>query len=210
MTKAKRVNSKSGHCAAAACCAILLLCLAVPAYCEEDSTALMLEITPSQGGYLNIAPGVHTYDRFAEVTLTATPKPGYQFVYWLGNVTDATTGTTTVFLDSPKIVIAVFERSKFDLVEFEEGPQGSAGGGGLVRSGSDYAAGLEQAIGRNRQQESHPPQPPKPNEDVPVPEEGEGDIPVPVPEPATITLLFTGFLMFSNHRRKGANTTEKT
>ena len=208
MTKIKRVNSKSGHCAAAVCCAILLLCLTVPAYCEQDGTALMLEITPSQGGYLNIAPGVHTYDRFAEVTLTATPKPGYQFVYWLGNVTDATTGTTTVFLDSPKIVIAVFERSKFDLVEFEEGPQGSAGSGGLVRGGGLSDTSLEQAIGGRRPPEFHPP---KPNEDVPVPEDnGESDPPVPVPEPATITLLFTGFLMLSNYRRKDANTTEKT
>lgn len=207
MTKIKRANPKSGNCAAAGCCAILLLCLAVPAYCEQDGTALMLEITPPQGGYLNVAPGVHTYDRFAEVTLTATPKPGYQFVYWLGNVTDATTGTTTVFLDSPKIVIAVFERSKFDLVEFEEGPQGSSGGGGLVRSGGLSGTSLEQAIGGRRPPERHLPKIPH---DVPVPDKGEGDIPVPVPEPATITLLFTGFLMLANRRRKGANTTEKT
>jgi hypothetical protein len=208
MTKTKHVNSKSGHCAAAACCAILLLCLAVPAYCDQDGTALMLEITPSQGGYLNIAPGVHAYDRFAEVTLIATPKPGYQFVYWLGNVTDATTGTTTVFLDSPKIVIAVFERSKFEMVGLEgDYMVGGEGGGGLVGGGGGFDTSLEQAGGAKRPLIHHPP---KPNEDVPVPEEGEGDIPVPVPEPATITLLFTGFLMLSNRRRKGVNTTEKT
>ena len=110
MTKIKRVNSKSGHCAVPVCCALLLLFLAVPAYCEQDGTALMLEMTPPEGGNLNIVPGVHSYDRFAAVTLVATPKPGYQFVYWMGNVTDATTGTTTVLLDSPKMVIAVFER----------------------------------------------------------------------------------------------------
>jgi hypothetical protein len=220
MTKIKRVNSKSGHCAAAACCAILLLCLTVPAYCEQDSTALMLEVTPSQGGYLNIAPGVHSYDRFAEVTLTATPKPGYQFVYWLGNVTDATTGTTTVLLDSPKIVIAVFERSKFEMVGLENDyVSGGEGGGGLVRSGGLSDTSLEQAIGRSRQQNFHPPKKPNNNipedvtndipNDVPVPDNGKGDIPVPVPEPATITLLFTGFLVLAKRRRNGANTTEK-
>jgi len=210
MTKTKRVNSKSGHCAAAACCAILLLCLAVPAYCEEDSTALMLEITPSQGGYLNIAPGVHTYDRFAEVTLTATPKPGYQFVYWMGNVTDATTGTTTVFLDSPKIVIAVFERSKFEMVGLEgDYPVGGEGGGsGLVAGGGGFDTSLEQAIGSKRPLPFHPP---KPNEDVPVPKDnGESNPPVPVPEPATVILFCAGLLMFANYRRKDANTTEKT
>jgi hypothetical protein len=206
MAKTKHANSKSGYCAAAACCAILLLCLAVPAYCEQDGTALMLEITPSQGGYLNIKPGVHTYDRFAEVTLTATPKPGYQFVYWMGNVTDATTGTTTVFLDSPKMVIAVFERSKFDLVEYEEEPQVSTGGGGLVQSGGASDTSLDQAIYRTRQPKFN-----QPNGDVPVPEDnGESDPPVPVPEPATVALFCAGLLMLSNYRRKGKNTTEKT
>jgi hypothetical protein len=208
MAKTKHVNSKSGYCAAAACCAILLLCLAVPAYCEQDGTALMLEITPSQGGYLNIAPGVHAYDRFAEVTLIATPKPGYQFVYWLGNVTDATTGTTTVFLDSPKIVIAVFERSKFEMVGLEGDYMvgGEGGGGGLVRGGGGPDTSLEQASGGRRPLIHHPP---KPNEDVPVPEDnGESDPPVPVPEPATVALFCAGFLMLSN-RRKGRNTTDK-
>ena len=205
MTKAKRVNSKSGHCAAAVCCAILLLCLNLPAYCEEDGTALLLEITPSQGGYLNVAPGVHTYDRFAEVTLTATPKPGYQFVYWLGNVTDATTGTTTVFLDSPKIIIAVFERSKFEMVRLESDYMvGGEGGGGLVPSAGEGDTSLEQAGGAKRPLPFHPP---KPNEDVPVPEKPP---PVPVPEPATVALFFAGLLVLSNYRRKDANTTKKT
>lgn len=191
----------------AVCCAILFLFLTLPAYCQEDGTALMLEVTPSQGGYLNIAPGVHSYDMFAEVALTATPKPGYQFVCWLGSVTDATTGTTTVVLDSPKMVIAVFERSKFDFVKYEEEPQSSAGGGGLVRSGSGYNSSLEQAGGRRRPLPYHPP---KPNEDVPVPEDnGESDPPVPVPEPATVTLLCAGFLMLSNYRRKGRNAIDK-
>lgn len=161
----------------------------------------MLEMSPVDGGTLNLSPGVYTYDRDAAVTLTAVPKPGYQFVYWVGNVDDATTSTTMVYLDSPKIVIAVFERSKFDLVEFEEGPEGSAGGGGLIRSGSDYAAGLEQAGGAKRPSKFHLPEPPQPNEDVPVPEEGE-DFPVPVPEPATITFLLTGMLALAGRRRR--------
>jgi len=196
----KRGNSKSIGSAAAVGCAILLLCLAGAGYCEEDGTALMLEVSPVDGGTLNLSPGVHTYDRDAEVTLIATPKPGYQFVYWLGNVTDATATNTMVYLDSPKIVIAVFERSKFEFVELEEGPQGSAGGGGLIPSGRDYAAGLESAIGGKRPPHWHPPKPPEPNEDVPVPEE-EPDFPVPVPEPATIVFIFTGMLALAPVRR---------
>jgi len=204
MTKIKRANPKSGHCAAAACCIILLFCLAVPAYCDQDGTALMLEMSPSEGGYLNIVPGVHTYDRFAEVTLTATPKPGYQFVYWLGNVTDAATGTTTVFLDSPKMVIAVFERSKFETVELESDyMSGGEGSGGLGRGGGLSDSSLEEAGGAKLPSNPHS----SSNSNVPVPGKGEGD--VPVPEPATATLLFAGFLMLAKSRRRGANTTVK-
>jgi hypothetical protein len=203
----KHSNSKSGGYVAALGCAILLLCLAAPGYCEEDGTALMLEMSPVNGGTLNLSPGVHTYDRDAEVTLTAVPNPGYQFVYWLGSVTDATTSTTIVRLDSPKIVIAVFERSKFAFVELEEGPQGSLGGGGLMASGSDYAAGLEDAGGGERPSHLHPTQPPKPKEDVPVPEE-EPEFPVPVPEPATIVFIFTGMLPLVKCSRRRAEAGE--
>ncbi len=191
-------------------CAILLFCLAAPGYCQ-DGTALMLEVSPVDGGTLNLEPGVHTYDRDAAVTLTAVPKPGYQFVYWVGNVDDAAASSTMVYLDSPKIVIAVFERTKFDLVEFEEAPQGSIGRGGLISSGGDYGAALEQAGGGKRPSKFHfsQPEPPEINDDVPVPESGDDlpvpeagdDFPVPVPEPATITLLLTGVLALARHRR---------
>ena len=207
----KRDNSKSGHCAAAACCAILLLCLAVPAYCEEDRTALMLEVSPSQGGYLNIATGVHTYDRFAEVTLIATPRPGYQFVYWLGNVSESTHSSTSVFLDSPKMVIAVFERNVFEMVGVgEEGggsdfvsvsttstsSDNSSGGGGLVRSqgASDSSLSPDAEISNDAKRSSTP----------------HEHIPTPVPEPATVVLFFAGSLMLAKSRRNGANITEKT
>ncbi len=180
-------------------CAILLLCLAGQGFCD-DGTALMLEISPVDGGSLNLAPGVYSYDRDAAVTLTAVPRPGYQFVYWVGNVDDATSSTTMVYLDSPKIVIAVFERSKFDLVDFEEGPEPSVSGGRLIASGSDYGAGLEQATGGRRPSKFNLPEPPETDDDLPVPEAGD-DFPVPVPEPATIVLLGTaGIWIFTQKK----------
>jgi hypothetical protein len=173
-------------------CAILLFCLAGQGLCQEDGTALMLEVSPAHGGSLNLSPGVHNYDRDAAVTLTAVPKHGYQFVYWVGNVTDATASTTMVYLDSPKIVIAVFERTKFDLAVFEEKPQRSRGGGGLIPSGGDYGAGLEQAGAGRRPPKYRFPQRPQPSEDLPV----------PVPEPATIAFLLTGMLALAGRRRR--------
>lgn len=202
MNKMKNADSKLLGCAVFICCAAFLFCFSAQASGQEDATALMLEMTPPQGGSLNIVPGVHSYDRFAAVTLIATPKPGYQFVYWLGNVTDATTGTTTVLLDSPKMVIAVFERNVFETVgrngmESEDfSTSGDSGGGGLTRSGGTSDSSLEEAGGGKKQSNpSHPPVVPPPT---------------PVPEPLTAALFSAGFLMLAKNRRNGANITEKT
>ena len=160
----------------------------------------MLEITPPQGGSLNIVPGVYSYDRFAVVTLVATPKPGYQFVYWMGNVTNAATGTTMVFLDSPKMVIAVFERNKFETVGLENDYMGGSGsGGGLIRSASESYAGISGDVSSVSDSSS--------NDST---EDEEGDVPVPVPEPVTVALFSAGFLMLAKSRRNGENITEKT
>ncbi len=205
MVEMTRKSARSVNCATAVCCAILLLLLAGPAFCDENATALMLEMSPSEGGYLNIVPGVHNFDMYAEVALKATPKPGYQFVCWLGNVTDTTSGATSVVLDSPKIVIAVFERTKFEIAEGDGAGSyvstgGEGGGGGLVGSGGLPDSSLEQATSAVQ-----PTQPRGPH----IP----GNIPVPpkqVPEPATIMLLSAGFLMLANRRKKGINLIDKT
>jgi hypothetical protein len=190
-------------CATVVGCAILLLFLAGPAYCEQDGTALLLELSPAEGGNVNLESGVHVFDRDAEVTLIAVPNPGYRFVYWLGNVTDATASTTTVCLDTPKIVIAVFERSKLALVEFEEGPQSSIGSGGLVSSGADYSSGVGQGIIVFKPSRGQPPEEQEEEKDFPVPE-GEPDFPVPVPEPATIVFILTGMLSFAKRNCRRA------
>ena len=200
MNRMEKGNSKLLGCAVFICCATLLFCFSAQASGQEDGTSLMLEITPAEGGSLNIVPGVYSYDRFAEVTLIATPKPGYQFVYWMGNVTDATTGTTTVFLNSPKMVIAVFERAQFETVGLEDGIVGGEGSGGLIRSGELYNTPLEDGGGGQVTPKYNPPPTPTPNNDVPV----------PVPEPVTATLFFAGFLMLAKSRRNGVNITVKT
>jgi hypothetical protein len=196
MDKTKKGNSKALGCAVFICCVALLFCFSAQASGQEDGTSLMLDVTPPQGGSLNIVPGVHSYDRFAAVTLVATPKPGYQFVYWMGNVSDATTGTTMVFLDSPKMVIAVFERNKFETIgQDSEMIGGVESGGGLTRSGGLSDTSLEQAVSGRRQSGNNSP---------------PDDVPVPVPEPVSAALFFAGALMLARSRRNGANITEET
>ena len=172
--------------------AVVLFGLFEPAYCETDGTALLLRQTPPQGGKITPSVGVHHFEPYAGVTLTAVPKPGYHFVYWLGDVSDPTANSTIVYLDTPKIVIAVFERVEYDFLAAEESPQGSPVGG-MSSSGADYS---RRGGGGTVRRPSPPSPPPKEEEkDFPVPE--------PIPEPATGVLLVLGsFFAFVKHRAK--------
>ena len=194
------------HVTAACCLTILLAGLSGQACADAGNTALLVRVIPDDGGTLNISTGLHMYDRDAEVTLKAAPRPGYQFVCWQGAVSEAASSSTLVFLDTPKIVIAVFERSKFDLMEMaEEEAQPSVGGGGLHPSAGDISAPLEQAIGGRRPHQWHWPRPD--DFELPVPDdEGQGDLGVPpggdVPEPSTITFIITGMFLLTKYRNR--------
>ncbi len=190
--------------------AVVLCGLLEPAYCETDGTALLLQQTPPQGGKITPGVGVHHFEPYAEVTLTAVPKPGYQFVYWMGDVSDPTANSTIVYLDAPKIVIAVFERVEYDFLVAEGMAQGRPVGG-LSGGGADYSrGGGGGGTGRRR------PGPPSNGEngngengngengngDFPVPPEGNDfPVPEPIPEPATGILLVLGSLFALARRR---------
>ncbi|MHC4069329.1 MAG: InlB B-repeat-containing protein [Planctomycetota bacterium] len=198
---------------------ILMLALAFGsqyANAQADGAVLLLQQSPPNGGAISPAVGVHTFDRNANVTLTAAPKPGYQFVYWLGDVSDATASTTTAYLDTPKIIIAVFERVKYDFAFFEELPPSRAGGGGggqPWRSSADHTGqGGFGGPGGRRPHKYYPPtyepyEPPDIDDDpddFPVPDDID-DFPIPdpepIPEPATGLLLTLGVL-FARKKRK--------
>jgi len=187
--------------------AVIAVGLLEPAYCRTDGTALLLQQTPVEGGKVTPGVGVHRFDINTELTLTAVPKPGYQFVHWLGDVSDPTASSTVVYLDAPKIIIAVFERAEFEPLNVEERPQSSPGGG-LRRSAVDYARGGGGGGGGRRPPKWRGPSWPEPEEkDFPVPEEEEevNDFPVPepIPEPATGVLLsLGGLLAFARRRTK--------
>ena len=176
-------------------CAILPLmvitaCLAAPAYCQ---TTLMIQQSPSDGGTVTPAVGVHDFAPNTEVTLTAVPKQGYQFVYWLGDVSDATSARTITCLNTPKIIIAVFVRSEYEFL-FGSDAIRSMPTGGLYISARDYSnqGGGGEIV--RRAPSFSPPTPPEEKHNVPVPE--------PVPEPATGVLLILGGLLTSVIRRK--------
>jgi len=206
----------------------VVLGLLEPAYCQDtasqpfaerqprtDATVLLLQQTPPQAGKINPRVGVHHFDLNAEVTLTAVPEPGYYFVYWIGDVSDPTANSTIVYLDTPKIVIAVFERSEFEFLLEEELQSTLGSGGGLYPSAPDYSNQGYSGGGAKRpskfkwplQREQPRPEEVPPEEvpdkfPVPRPEEVSDDFPVPIPEPATVLLLGLGGLLFVRRRTK--------
>jgi hypothetical protein len=186
---------------------ILVILLAVffcglpdPAYCETGRPVLLIQQIPANGGTITPGAGVHYLQQNTSVNLTAVPRAGYQFVYWLGDVSDPTLNRTTAYLDAPKIIIAIFERAEFELEGMADTAQSIPGGywGGLRRSAADYSRQGYRGGGRAKPGERRAPlRPPEP--EPPLPQE----IPVPIPEPATVVLLAVGsFLAFAGRRSK--------
>jgi hypothetical protein len=164
---------------------------------------LLIEQSPVDAGKITPQSGIYNAELDEVVVLRAIARPGYQFVYWLGDVTDPTTNETTILVDSPKIVMAVFERSKFEL-PIEGGIVSGIGRGGLRRMPDFRPRGGGRAA-RSVPPPREPPEPPEPLErEFPVPAE---PFPVPendneeIPEPATVILLGLGIVPLVVRRR---------
>ncbi len=176
-----------------------LLCLAGAQYCKAAQLALMLQQSPVDGGSIEPGIGVHKVDRDTNITLRAVPQPGYQFICWLGDVVEPTASTTSAYIDSPKIVIAVFERIQYDSMAAADALF-SRPGGGLRRSAGDIIA-HGGGSGRKRPHKRHGLSQLDEEEDLEVPDQPD-QLPVPeVPEPATVILLGLG-AMFTLRRKK--------
>jgi len=132
--------------------AIIVCWLFAPAYCQTPDVALLLQQTPSKGGAITPIAGVHHFELNSEITLTAEPKPGYQFLYWLGDVSDPGATKTVVYLDKTKIIIAIFGRTENGTLVEEEGLSfggGGGGGSGLVNTVANfgYTGGMSSGAG---------------------------------------------------------------
>ena len=163
---------------------------------------LLIEQSPIDAGKITPQSGIYNAELDEVVVLRAIARPGYQFVCWLGDVTDPTTNETTILMDSPKIVIAVFERSKFEL-PIEGGIVSGIGRGGLRRRPDFSPRGMGGAGGGvDVPPPTEPPEPlerefPVPAEPFPVPENDNEEI----PEPATMILLGLGIVPLVVRRR---------
>jgi len=187
---------------------ILLSALAVfstQAFGQGDMT-MLIQVSPPGAGIVTPGEGVHQFSAGSQVSLNATANEGYQFVHWLGDVLEPGKINTLSILDTPKILIAVFERSTFEFSIFEQPSQASIGAGSAIPStpiiGGNRGGGL---IRRGRSSRFIPRRPDNGEEEepeFPVPDEPE-DFPVPeIPEPASGGMFLLGTLMVIMRRKK--------
>lgn len=111
---------------------------AAPIYVQVSPTYPLSATTPG-GGSLSVSPAPYAagnlYLSNTLITLTATPSNGWFFVGWTGDSTD-TNNVTTVLMDGPRTVQAVFQMwATYPL------SASTTGGGSVSVSPPPYAAG---------------------------------------------------------------------
>jgi hypothetical protein len=196
------------------CCALIAIVLvtvgiAVDAKGRAIDVAILVHTTPADGGTVTPGSGVHHFALNSEITLVATPSPGYQFIQWLGDVREPAASRTVAYLNKPKIIIALFHQVDYELPDEDAGPVSSRtggpgfGGGGSFRSAVDFGQPTFSLAGGTA---SRPSSAPTIKIDTSEWDKGESPEPVepvepPIPEPTTAALLVLGIL-FSLHKLK--------
>ena len=180
---------------------MIVLSASVATAASGDGYALLIQSSPPDAGSVTPGLGVHKMAIGQTVALSAVPKQGYQFLYWLGDVSSTSGLDTTVSVDSPKLVVAVFVGEDFNEelpgAGIADGQYGPGGGRGYnpIQSPASVNPGIDFSshFSRRRSPDDGPDD--DDIDDIPVPGDDD-DIPVPgdeeIPEPATVLLLGLG------------------
>ena len=76
-------------------------------------TQYTLTVTAGEGGTVSTEGG--TFDDGTEVTITATPEEGYDFIGWEGS--DSDSNSLTVTLSGNTTIQAIFQKKRFSLIK---------------------------------------------------------------------------------------------
>jgi hypothetical protein len=179
--------------------AIIVAFLLTTAYGQNAGVELFLQQSPAQGGKITPGTGIHSFAPNSEITLTAIPEPGFQFAYWLGDVTDPRADSTTVYLNDPKIIVAVFEPIEIGYATEKTHPRISGrrsggftgGGGGFGTQGGMIAAAADYSRGGFSGGSASGPKPQAKKLSFE---------PIAIPEPATILILTLSVAILRKHR----------
>lgn len=173
---------------------VIVVFLLTAAYGQSARVELLIQQSPTQGGKITPSVGIHHFAPNSEVTLTAIPEQGFQFAYWLGDVTNPRSNSTTAYLNNSKIIVAVFELIEFELAAKKSYPHISGGGGGsgaqggMIAAAADYSRGGFSGGGAA----TSGPQVKKLSFETAV-----------IPEPATFLILTLGVAIL--RKRRGSN-----
>jgi hypothetical protein len=200
------MNYRNNHISSnkiAAAALLLGIILTMPVLAADESGyALLLQSSPADGGKVMPGNGVYKMQIGQEVPLVAVPEKGYRFLYWIGDVGQTDVTRATVRMDSPKLIVAVFERDKFEDMEPTLLEASGAATGRAIASPYPLT-GTGSLWGSNRIIKPTPnPTPTPKSDDFPVP---GNPFPVPdekpVPEPMTLLLLGMGSVVLMRVRR---------
>ncbi len=163
----------------------MVFAASVPAIAADDAGfALLVQSSHVDGGNIMPGNGVHKVQIGGKMQLTAVPRAGFRFLYWVGDVGQIDTAETTVEMSSPKLVVAVFSRESFEDMLPAGVISGAADGGTYASAGADSGT---RSYGTTYAYDDY---------DYPTwPDEEEDDnstIVPEVPEPATMLLLAFG------------------
>ena len=79
-----------------------------------DAWTITTSVVPADSGNVSLSPDQPTYHYGDEVTLSATPNPGYSFLSWTGDAS-GTQNPLTVTIDGNLVINANFTRDEYSL-----------------------------------------------------------------------------------------------
>ncbi len=110
-------------------------------------SSVSLDVEPADGGYVAQFPGADELVDGGEVTVTATPADGYEFVGWEGDI-ETTASSFTFILSGDTALTAVFQPVVADVTYLLTAYVEPSGAGTIVRDPAlfEYPEGAEVTL----------------------------------------------------------------